>query len=91
MKVPFGAIAESDSTHVCAQTGCVRLAMVNRAEAKAYRVDERMMNDLVIRSCFKNGVCLKRMSLMRISRACEKGKDGCKRNLSSRGLSLSRR
>jgi len=51
VKVPFGAMTDSDSTHECPQTGCVRLAMVNRAEAKVYLVDERMMIISLIRLC----------------------------------------
>ncbi len=60
MKVPFGAMTESDSTHECPQTGCVRLAMVNKAEAKVYLVDERMMIISLIRLCCKNCVCLEK-------------------------------
>lgn len=55
-------MTDSDSTHVCPQTGCVRLAMVNRAEAKVYLVEERMMDYIFIRLCLRNCVCLKRLS-----------------------------
>ena len=65
-------MTDNCSTQECPQTGCVRLAMVNRAAAKVYLVDERMMDYVLIRSCFKNCKCLERMSLAKRSRACEK-------------------
>ena len=42
-------MADSNSTQECPQAGRVRLAMVNMTQAKVYLVDERMMDEVLIR------------------------------------------